>query len=61
MNLNSKKNNKTIKRKFSKNTTYNSMDNKFELNQYKINLEKNMTSQILQDMIIFLRNINNDF
>ena len=60
MDLNSKKNMKSLKRKFNKNTTYNSMDNKFELNEYKINLEKNMTSQILQDMVIFLRNIDND-
>ena len=51
---------KSLKRKFNKNATYNSMDNKFELNEYKINLEKNMTSQILQDMVIFLRNIDND-
>ena len=43
MNLKSEKNIKSIKRKFTKNTTYNSMDNKFELNQYKINLEKNIT------------------
>ena len=61
MNLNNKTNTKNIKRKFTKNTTYNSMNNKFELNQYKINLEKNMTSQILQDIIIFLKNIDNDF
>ena len=61
MNLKSVKSIKNIKRKFIKNTTYNSMDNKFELNQYKINLEKNMTSQLLQDIIIFLRNIDNDF
>ena len=61
MNLRSEKSIKSIKRKFIKNTTYNSMDNKFELNQYKIDLEKNMTSQILQDIIIFLRNIDNDF
>ena len=36
------------------------MNNKFELNQYKLNLEKNMISQILQDINIFLSIIGND-
>tara|TARA_Y100001958_G_C20938830_1_gene346150 strand:- start:153 stop:620 length:468 start_codon:yes stop_codon:yes gene_type:complete len=61
INLEDNKKTKTIKRKFIKNTTYNSMDNKFELNQYKIDLEKNITSQILQDIIVFFGNIENDF
>ena len=61
INLEDQVNTKNIKRKFIKNTTYNSMDNKFELNQYKIDLEKNMTSQILQDIIVFFGNIENDF
>ena len=36
------------------------MDNKFELNQYKNNIEKNMISKILQDMNIFFDTIQND-
>ncbi len=36
------------------------MNNKFELSQYKLNLEKNMLSQILQDINIFLGVIEND-
>ena len=45
---------------FLKETTYNSMDNKFELKQYKTNLEKNMVSQILQDINIFFDTIQDD-
>ena len=58
--LKSKENNKVFSKKFTKETTYNSMNNIFELNQYKLNLEKNMISQILQDINIFLRVIKND-
>ena len=36
------------------------MNNKFELSQYKLNLEKNLISQILQDINIFLGTIVND-
>ncbi len=60
MNLINKSNNKNYEKKFSKVTTYNSKKNQFELDQYKINLEKNMISQILQDMNIFLGIIGND-
>ncbi len=60
INLEDQINAKNIKRKFIKVSTYNSMDNKFELNQYKSDLEKNMTSQILQDIIVFFENIEND-
>ena len=59
-NLESKENNKIFSKKFIKETTYNSMNNKFELSQYKLNLEKNMISQILQDINIFLGIIGND-
>ena len=59
-NLESKENNKIFTKKFIKETTYNSMNNKFELSQYKLNLEKNMISQILQDINIYLNIIRND-
>ena len=59
-NLESKENNKIFSKKFIKETTYNSMNNKFELSQYKLNLEKNMISQILQDINIFLGIVGND-
>ena len=59
-NLKSKKDNKAFSKKFIKEKTYNSMSNKFELNQYKLNLEKNMISQILQDINIYLNVIRND-
>ena len=59
-NLESKENNKIFSKKFIKETTYNSMNNKFELSQYKLNLEKNMISQILQDINIYLNIIRND-
>ena len=45
---------------FTKETTFNSKKNKFELDQLKINLEKNMISQILQDINIYLNIIRND-
>ena len=59
-NLEDKENNKIFSKKFIKETTYNSMNNKFELSQYKLNLEKNMISQILQDINIYLNIIRND-
>ena len=58
--LKNKKTNKIFSKKFTKETTYNSMNNIFELSQYKINLEKNMISQILKDINIFLSLIEND-
>ena len=58
--LKNKETNKVFSKKFTKETTYNSMNNIFELNQYKLNLEKNMISQILQDINIFLSIIEND-
>ena len=59
-NLKSKNNDKVFSKKFTKETTYNSMNNKFELSQYKLNLEKNLISQVLQDINIFLGSIGND-
>ena len=53
-------NSKNYQKKFTKETTFNSKNNKFELDQLKNNLEKNMISQILQDINIFLGIIGND-
>ena len=36
------------------------MENSFELNRYKIKLEKNLTSQILQEINNFFNVIQND-
>jgi len=58
--LNNDSNNKNFTKKFTKNMSFNSKNNKFELDQYRINLEKNMISQILQDINIYLRNLEND-
>ena len=60
LNLESKENNKIFSKKFTKETTYNSMNNKFELSQYKLNLEKSMISKILQDINVYLNIIKND-
>ena len=53
-------NQKVIKRKFVEEITYDSMENKFELNQYKNKLEKNMVFKIVQDLGIFFSVIQND-
>jgi len=58
--LTNKINNKNYRKKFTKETTFNSKNNKFELDQLRNNLEKNMISQILQDINIFLGIIGND-
>ena len=58
--LTNKINNKNYEKKFKKETTFNSKNNKFELDQLKIALEENMISQILQDINIFLGIIGND-
>ena len=59
--LNNNSNNKNFTKKFIKDMSFNSKNNKFELDQYRSNLEKNMISQILQDINIYLRNLENDF
>ena len=51
---------KNFTKKFSKNMSFNSKNNKFELDQHRLNLEKNMISQILQDINLYLRNLEND-
>ena len=53
-------NNKNYRKKFTKETTFNTKNNKFELDQLKNNLEKNMILQVLQDINIFLGIIGND-
>ena len=60
INLSNISNDKNFTKKFSKNMSFNSKSNKFELDQYRLNLEKNMISQILQDINIYLRNLEND-
>ena len=60
INLSNISNDKNFRKKFSKNMSFNSKNNKFELDQYRLNLEKNMISQILQDINLYLRNLEND-
>ena len=60
INLINNSNNKNFIKKFAKYMSFNSKNNKFELDQYRINLEKNMISQILQDINLYLRNLEND-
>ena len=60
INLSNISNDKRITKKFSKDMSFNSKSNKFELDQYRLNLEKNMISQILQDINFYLRNLKND-
>ena len=60
INLTNNSNNTNFKRKFSKDMSFNSKNSKFELDQYRLNLEKNMISQILQDINLYLRNLEND-
>ena len=60
LDLTSEMNNETFEKKFIRETTFDSMDNKFELNQYINNVEKNMIFKILQDINIFLNIIEND-
>ena len=60
INLINNSNNKNFTKKFTKDMSFNSKNNKFELDQYRLNLEKNMISQILQDINLYLRNLEND-
>ena len=55
-----KNNNKKFSKKFIKETTYNSIDDNFKQNRYKKKLEKNLTSQILQEINNFFGVIQND-
>ena len=60
LDLESNKSGENFSKKLVKETTFDSMDNKFELNQYTNNIEKNMIFKILQDINIFLGIIGND-
>ena len=60
LNLINKTSKKTLEKEFIKEVTFDSMDNKFELNQYTNNIEKNMIFNILEDMNIFFNIIEND-
>ena len=60
INLSNISNDKNFTKKFSRNMSFNSKNNKFELDQYRLNLEKNMISQILQDINLYLKNLEND-
>ena len=51
--LSSEVGNKIISKNFNIEETYNLMENKFELSQYRANLEKNILSQIAQEITIF--------
>tara|TARA_Y100000768_G_scaffold382441_1_gene362770 strand:+ start:615 stop:1082 length:468 start_codon:yes stop_codon:yes gene_type:complete len=55
-----KNNDKKFSKKFMKGTTYNSLENNFELNRYKKKLEKNLTSQLLQEINNFFGVLQND-
>ena len=57
INLSKISNDKNFTKKFSKDMSFNSKNNKFELDQYRLNLEKNMIYQILQDINLYLRNL----
>ena len=60
INLSNISNDKKFTKKFTKDMSFNSKNNKFELDQYRLNLEKNMIFQIVQDINIYLRNLEND-
>ena len=60
LSLNNNSNNQIFTKKFIKDMTFNSKNNKFELDQYRLNLERNIISQILQDINIYFRNLEND-
>ena len=60
LDLTYQKNNSVFTRKFIEEITYDSMENKFELNKYKNKLEKNMIFKILNDINIYFNIIQND-
>tara|TARA_Y100000816_G_C25980621_1_gene511981 strand:- start:487 stop:933 length:447 start_codon:yes stop_codon:yes gene_type:complete len=57
LNINIKiKDNQTIReRNFSKSFSYNTKDNKFDLNEYQNQIEKNIIDDLIRDIIIFIR------
>ena len=54
------KDDKVFTKKFIEASTYDSMENKFELNKYKNKLEKNIVVKILNDINIYFNIIQND-
>ena len=60
INLSNISNDKNFIKKLTKDMSFNSKNNKFELDQYRLNLKKKMISQILQDINLYLRNLEND-
>ena len=60
LDLTDQRNGKVFTKKFIEESTYDSMENKFELNKYKNKLEKNMIFKILGDVNIFFNIIQND-
>ena len=57
INLNTKiKTSENVKeRSFSKSFSYNNKDNKFDLNEYQNQIEKNIIDEIIRDLIIFIK------
>ena len=50
-----KNNEKTIKsKKFEENFSYNNLDNKYDLSNYKKDVQKNLARKIAEDLIIFI-------
>ena len=47
------------KKSFNKSFSYPNKDNRFELLEYQNTVEKNLTTEIIKDIIIFL-NINDN-
>ena len=60
LDLTYQRNGKVFTKKFIEESTYDSMENKFELNKYKNKLEKNMIFKILGDINIFFNIVQND-
>ena len=60
LNLIYQKDNKVFTKKFIEESTYDSMENKFELNKNKNKLEKNIVVKILNDINIYFNIIQND-
>ncbi len=55
------KDDKVFTKTFIEESTYDSMENKFELNKYKNKLEENIVVKILNDINIYFNIIQNDF
>ena len=57
LNVNVIKKDETNKLTFRENFTFNNQSNKFELNQYKKNIEKNLINKIFESLMLELRAI----